>query len=325
MSGNGKSGKKKIGVYWAASCGGCDISLLEIGARVLELIKIADVVFWPCAADFKYEDVRNYPDGYIDYCFYNGAVRNSEQEEVARLLRQKSKTLIAYGECAVDGGIPSLANLATKAEIFDRSYHSSPSTVNPQHTEPQEITPSPYGDLEIPRMYERVLRLSDIVPVDYLLPGCPPQADRVWEAILALATAAVPERNDMVKVGCTDKSVCDECPREKKLIKIKEFKRPHMVRPEPEWCLLEQGLICMGPATRSGCGALCVKADMPCRGCYGSSGTTEDQGTAMIGTIGSLLDATTEEEAHRLIDEIVDPLGTLYRFTMASSYLKGAK
>ncbi len=125
-NGNG-SAKKKVAMFWAASCGGCDISLLEIGARILDLIKIADVVFWPVAVDFKYEDVRNYPDGYIDYCFFNGAIRNSEQEEVARMLRQKSKTLIAYGECAIDGGIPSLANLASTAEIFDRSYHSSPS------------------------------------------------------------------------------------------------------------------------------------------------------------------------------------------------------
>lgn len=324
--GNGANGaKKKVAMYWAASCGGCDISLLEIGARIVELIKVADVVFWPCAADIKYEDVRNYPDGFIDYCFFNGAVRNSEQEEIARLLRQKSKTMIAYGECAVDGGIPSLANLASVAEIFDRSYHSAPSTVNPQHIEPLPSMECACGELEIPRMYERVLRLSDVIPVDYLLPGCPPQADNVWAAILALATGAVPERNDKLKVGATDKSVCEECTREKKLQKIKEFKRPHMSRPEPEWCLLEQGYVCMGAATRSGCGALCTKVNLPCRGCYGPAGTTEDMGTAMIGTIGSLLDAATEEEAQRLVGQIADPVGTFYRFTLAASYLKGAK
>jgi F420-non-reducing hydrogenase small subunit len=99
------NGKLKIGMYWAASCGGCDISLLEIGPHLLELIAAADVVFWPCAADFKYKDVAAYPDGYIDVCFFNGGVRNSEQEQVARLLRAKSKTLAAYGACACDGGI----------------------------------------------------------------------------------------------------------------------------------------------------------------------------------------------------------------------------
>jgi F420-non-reducing hydrogenase small subunit len=319
----GNGPKKRIGMFWAASCGGCDISLLEIGPRILDLIQVADVVFWPCAADFKYQDVAGYPDGHIDYCFYNGGIRNSEQEEVARLLRKKSKTLVAYGQCAVDGGIPALANLNTKQEIFKAAYHDNPSTDNPKKVEPQHLTETPYGELEIPIFYDQVLRLKDVVEVDYAIPGCPPQADRVWEAILALVQGKVPERNCAMKVGCFDKSVCDECPREKRLVKIKEFKRPHEVRPEPKWCYLEQGLMCMGPATRSGCGALCIKGGLPCRGCYGPSGTVTDQGTAMVSAVASLLDAQNEERAGQLIDQIVDPVGTFYRFTMASSYLKG--
>ena len=315
--------KKRIGMYWAASCGGCDISLLEIGPRLLDLIELADIVFWPCAADFKYEDVVNYPDGYIDYCFYNGGIRNSEQEEIARLLRKRSKTLIAYGECAVDGGVPALANLSTTEEIFNVAYEDNPSTKNPEHVRPTPITETEFGDLEIPAFYDQLLRLKDVVEVDYEIPGCPPQADRVWEAILALVEGKIPERNDAVKVACHDKSVCEECPLEKRLIKIQGFKRPHEVRPEPEWCLLEQGLICLGPATRSGCGALCIKGGLPCRGCYGPSGTVTDQGTAMVSAVASLLDAQDEEKARKLIDEIVDPVGTFYRFSMASSHLKG--
>jgi len=317
--------KLKIGMYWAASCGGCDISLLEIGPHILELIEAADVVFWPCAADFKYKDVAAYPDGYMDVCFFNGGVRNSEQEEIARLLRRKSKTLIAYGECAIDGGIPALANTKTIEGIFAASYHDNPSLDNPGHVEPQPITESNFGDLEIPHFYPHVLRLADIVEVDYQIPGCPPQADRVWEAILTLVGGKVPARNTAVKVACFDKSVCDECALEKRNVKIKEFKRPHLAIPEPGWCLLEQGFICMGPATRSGCGALCTKAILPCRGCYGPSGEVTDQGAAMISALGSILDATTEEHAREMIDEIVDPVGTFYRFTMASSDLKGSR
>ncbi len=317
--------KLKIAKYWAASCGGCDISLLEIGPNLLELIKIADVVFWPCAADFKYEDVRNYPDGYIDLCFYNGGIRNSEQEEVARLLRRKSKSLIAYGQCAVDGGIPALANLKTVKGIFNASYHDNPSIDNPAGVEPQPVTPSEYGDLEIPRFYPQVLRLKDVVPVDYEIPGCPPQSDRVWEAILALAGGQVPLQNRNVKVACYDKAVCDECKLEKRNVRIKEFKRVHTSIPEPGWCLLEQGYLCVGPATRSGCGALCPAAGMPCEGCYGPAGDVVDQGTAMVSAIASMLDARTEEQAQELIDQIADPTGTFYRFTLASSHLKARK
>ncbi len=323
MSAEQTKSKLKVAKYWASSCGGCDISLLEIGPRLLDLIAIADVVFWPCAADFKYRDVANYPDGYIDICFYNGGVRNSEQEEVARLLRQKSKTLIAYGECAVGGGIPALANLKSRAGIFEAAYHQNPSIDNPDGVEPRPVVQSPVGELEIPVFYPGVLRLKDVIEVDYEIPGCPPQADRVWEAIQAVAGGAVPARNTAVPVGCGNKSVCDECSREKRLVKIGRFTRHHLVRPEPGWCLLEQGILCMGPATRSGCGALCLKADMPCEGCYGPSGETLDQGTAMVGAVGAILDATTEERAHELIQQIVDPAGSFYRFTLAGGYMKG--
>jgi len=323
--GKAANGKLKIGMYWAASCGGCDISLLEIGPHLLELIEAADVVFWPCAADFKYSDVAGYPDGFMDVCFFNGGVRSSEHEEVARLLRAKSKTLIAYGACASDGGIPALANLSTVEAIYAASYHDNPSLDNPAHVEPQPITLCEFGELEIPRFQAQVLRLADIVDVDYQIPGCPPQAERVWEAILALAGGKLPTRNRAVKVACFDKSVCDECPREKRKVRIKEFRRPHEAIAEPGWCLLEQGFICIGPATRSGCGALCVKANLPCRGCYGASGEATDQGAAMIGALGSILDASSEEQAHALIDQIVDPVGTFYRFGMAASDLKGRR
>jgi F420-non-reducing hydrogenase small subunit len=319
MSGNGKL---KVGMYWACSCGGCDISLLEIGARILDLIQIADVAFWPCAADFKYAHVAGYPDGYLDVCFFNGGVRNSEQEEVARLLRQKSKTLVAYGTCAGDGGIPALANCTTPEAIFQAAYHDNPSLDNAAGVEPQPEVETAVGTLHIPRFYPGVLRLRDVVEVDYELPGCPPQADRVWEAIQAVVSGAVPARNSAVRVGCTDKTVCDECPREKRLLKIKQFRRHHEFRPEPGWCLLEQGVLCMGPATRSGCGALCLKADMRCEGCYGVPAGVEDQGAAMIGALGGLVDAATEQQAHEMVAEIADPAGSFYRFTMSSSMMK---
>jgi len=317
--------KLKIGMYWAASCGGCDISLLEIGPHLLELIEAADIVFWPCAADFKYRDVVNYPDLHMDICFFNGGVRSSEQEEIARLIRRKCKTLVAYGACACDGGIPALANTKTVEGIFDASYHDNPSLDNPERVEPQLLTMCEFGELEIPRLYPQVLRLADIVEVDYMIPGCPPVAERVWEAILALIGGGLPPRNSALKVACSDKSVCDDCSLEKRQVRIKEIRRPHEAIPEAGWCLLEQGFICMGPATRSGCGALCIKANLSCRGCYGPCREVQDQGAAMIGALGSILDADTEERAREMVDSIVDPVGTFYRFTMASGDLKGRK
>jgi F420-non-reducing hydrogenase small subunit len=323
--GAGANGKLKVAKYWAASCGGCDISLLEIGPHLLELIEAADVVFWPCVADFKYHDVAGYPDGYIDVCLFNGGVRSSEHEKIARLLRLKSKTMVAYGSCAIDGGIPALANLSTVADIKAAVYHDSPSTPNKGRVEPALRTETPYGELELPALHPQVLRLSDVVEVDYQIPGCPPQAHQVWKVLQAIVAGAVPARNTAAVIGCDDKVVCDECPREKRKTRIKEFVRPHMKVPEPDWCLLEQGFVCMGPATRSGCGALCLKANLPCRGCYTAPADVQDRGTAMIGAIGSLLDATTEEKAQEMVARILDPVGTFYRFSLASSMLKGRR
>ena len=83
-------GKLRVGVYWASSCGGCDVSVLEIAEHLLELIEVADIVFWPCVTDFKYATVAGYPDGFIDVCLSSGAIRSSEQEEIARLATQLS-------------------------------------------------------------------------------------------------------------------------------------------------------------------------------------------------------------------------------------------
>ena len=85
-----QTGKLKLALYWAASCGGCEIAVLEIGDKVLTVDEKADILFWPCIMDFKYDDVRAMPDQHIDVCFFNGSIRNDEQEEILRLLRKKS-------------------------------------------------------------------------------------------------------------------------------------------------------------------------------------------------------------------------------------------
>jgi F420-non-reducing hydrogenase small subunit len=108
--------KLKIAFYWAASCGGCEIAVLDINEKILDVVKIADIVFWPVAIDIKYKDVEEIPDKYIDITFFNGSIRNSEQEHMAKVLRQKSKTLVAFGSCAHEGCVPGLANLSDKQE-----------------------------------------------------------------------------------------------------------------------------------------------------------------------------------------------------------------
>ena len=128
--------KLKIAVYWSAACGGCCVSVLDIHEKLLDVIAEADLVFWPIALDIKYKDVENMPDQFIDITLFNGAVRNSENEEMAKLLRAKSKVLIAYGACAQLGGIPGLGNFHNREQIFSRVYDDTESTVNPDKIRP---------------------------------------------------------------------------------------------------------------------------------------------------------------------------------------------
>ncbi len=169
--------KLKLAFYWAASCGGCEIAVLDINEKILDVIQIADVVFWPVAMDVKYKDVENMPDKHIDVCFFNGGIRNSEQEHMAKLLRQKSKILVAYGACAQLGGVPGLANLSNKKEIFEKVYKQTFSTDNTSEVVPQPKVEVREGVLEIPEFYDTVHTLDQVVDVDYYVPGCPPRPE----------------------------------------------------------------------------------------------------------------------------------------------------
>ncbi len=311
--------KLQLAFYWAGSCGGCEISLLEIGDRILKVVELADLVFCPCLVDTKYKDVEAMPDGALDVSFINGCIRSSENEHAVKMLRKKSKIVVAYGACSCDGGIPALANLYTLKDVKERAYHETQSTDNPQRIEPQLKHNENGYELTLPELWNTVRKLSDVVTVDYYIPGCAPAAETTWNAILQLVTGALPAPGNVIGAG--KKAVCEECPYTKHETRITEFYRPHLFKAKEEQCLLEQGLVCMGAATRSGCGAQCLQCGMPCRGCYGSLPDVEDMGAKMVSAIGSLIEGNDEEQVKAIVDQIEDPAGTLYRFTMSNSLL----
>jgi len=312
--------KPKLALYWAASCGGCDVAVLDVEEKLLAVAEFFDIVFWPCAMDFKYKDVEAMPDASIDLCLFNGAVRTSENEYMAGLLRRKSKVLVAFGSCAMDGCIPGLANLTTREDIVRFVYQDSPSTANAAGVRPQPRCTVPEGELEIPVFHESVQTLSQVVPVDYFIPGCPPQPPQIL-AVLSAVMQGVPLPPAGAVLGAGDKTCCDECGRVRKEKHVKRFYRPGEIEPQFDECLLDQGLICMGPATRSGCGALCVKANMGCRGCYGPAPNVVDQGTKMISALSSVIDSQDPAEIEAILDQIPDPAGTFYRFSVPASIL----
>ena len=312
--------KPKLALYWAASCGGCEVAVLDVEEKILDVAGFFDLVLWPCAMDFKYQDVEAMPDGSIDLCLFNGAIRTSENEHMAHVLRAKSKVLVAFGSCAMDGCIPGLANLTTREAIFQTAYHETPSTVNPDGVRPLPHVAVAEGELEIPEFYESVRTLGQTVPVDYFIPGCPPQPPQILAVLGAVMQGAELPPPGAV-LGAGEKTCCEECGRPRNEKRLKRFYRVWEIEPKQDECLLDQGIICMGPATRSGCGALCVKANMPCRGCYGPAPSVIDQGAKMISALSSVIDSTDPAEIDRILDQIADPAGTLYRFSVPRSML----
>jgi F420-non-reducing hydrogenase small subunit len=263
--------------------------------------------------DIKYKDVEAMPDQSIDVCFFNGAIRTEENEHMAKLMRAKSKFLVAFGSCAHQGSVIGLGNLWNRKAIFDRAYIETPSTENPDQVFPKTSTKVTEGELVLPEFLNTVKTLDQTVDVDYYLPGCPPHHDWVLKAVEAIAKNELPPKGSVIGPS---KSVCDECPREKKDRKLSQIFRIYEIDDDEETCFWDQGVICMGPATRSGCGAQCLSANMVCTGCYGPGPDVSEQGSAMVTALSSIM------SDEKVIDQIADPLGTFYKFSLAASILR---
>jgi F420-non-reducing hydrogenase small subunit len=305
--------KLKIAFYWAASCGGCEIAVLDVNEKILDVVAKADIVFWPVAIDIKYKDVEAMPDKSIDACFFNGAIRTSENEHMAKLLRAKSKILVAFGSCANDSCVVGLANLWNRETIFQRAYKETPSTKNPEFVTPKTSFKVQEGELKLPEFYDTVKTLAQTVDVDYFISGCPPPIPCIAQLFEAILSGNLPPKGSSFLLN---KSICDECPREKKDRNLTEVKRIYEIDDDLKTCFLDQKVICMGPATRAGCGAQCPKVNIPCTGCDGPGPRVSDQGAAMMSALESI--AASPE----VIDQIVDPIGTFYKYSLANSTLR---
>jgi F420-non-reducing hydrogenase small subunit len=315
--------KPKVAFYWCASCGGCEEAVVDLAEGILPVVDAVDIVFWPVALDFKREDVEALADGEIAACFVNGALRTSEQVEMAHLLRRKSQLLIAFGACAHLGGIPSLANLVSRQAILSWVYEQAPTTDG--GVQPQESWQAPEGELTLPAFGEEVRRLEQVVPVDYSLPGCPPPVPLVEQALKAILEGTLPEKGSVL---APDVALCQTCPRKDskpEKLSLAQLRRPHEVEIDPATCLLAQGLVCLGPATRSGCNAACISGNMPCTGCLGPTSRVVEQGAKALAGLASLLEGKEEKELEAALQGLPDPAGTFYRYSVAASLLGGTR
>ncbi|MBI5359699.1 MAG: methyl viologen-reducing hydrogenase [Planctomycetes bacterium] len=257
----------RVAEEWLATCGGCEVTILDIGEPLLNILPKLQFVHMPVLMDNKYfgqtgeKKALEIPQA--DVGIITGSIRNKENRHIAEEMRKKCKTLIAMGSCACYGGIPALGNLSTKDEILDKVYRGSKST---------DSASNPNKD--IPEMEDRVYSVAEVVKCDIELPGCPTSPELFAEALTALLEGK--------PFKLSEKSVCDECPTKREKKAVSNLKRPlEPIEAKPGQplsevrCLMEQGFLCQGPATKSGCGGTtdktprCIKAYMPCRGCFG--------------------------------------------------------
>jgi F420-non-reducing hydrogenase small subunit len=286
---------------------------VDLAEGILDVVAAVDIVMWPVAMDFKRKDVEAMPDQSIVATFLNGAIRSTEQEEMAHLLRRKSQFMIAFGACAQLGGIPGLANLWDRKTIFERVYSDG---VTPQTTHLDNGR-----SVHLPGFYDTVKTLEQVVEVDYSVPGCPPTPELLKQAVGALVAGTLPPKGSVL---APDRALCDECPRKEtkpEKLSIAAFKRPHEVLIDHEQCLLAQGLMCLGPATRGSCGALCVQGNMPCTGCFGPTSRVRDFGAKAMSAMASLMEAKDDKGILEALESIPDPIGTFYRYSLPASLL----
>jgi F420-non-reducing hydrogenase small subunit len=313
--------KPKVAIYWLGACGGCDEAILDLNELLLDVASSVEIVLWPLAMDNKYDSIERLPDGSIALSIIHGNVRNSEHEEMARLLRAKSQIVLAFGSCACLGGTTGLANFCGRDSIMQWVYRDSPSVENPKGEMPKPNSTVDGHSVTLPEILDHVYALNQVISVDYYLPGCPPPTDLIFHAISAVLEEKLPPRGAAL---APQKALCESCPRnttKPPRDDIKDIKRPHEVEVDAHVCFLVEGVICLGPATRGGCGETCLRINTPCRGCFGPVEGVEDAGAKYLSAFASLVRATTDEQVQSIMEKFYDPVGYLYRFTQPTSTL----
>ncbi|MBC8439979.1 MAG: methyl viologen-reducing hydrogenase [Deltaproteobacteria bacterium] len=297
---------------WLNSCSGCEISILNTGDALLDLLPELNFVHIPVLIDHKYfgqtgeKDVMEIPEAVVG--IVSGSVRNDEHKHVLEEMRKKTKILIALGSCAAYGGVPSQANMFTNEDIFEKVFRGCPST---------DSAPDP-DHPNVPKWLDNCKALDEVVKVDITIPGCPPHPELIADAITALLKGetswSLPER-----------SVCDTCPviREKKSAggPVKRCFENLEFNPEEGLdkmrCINEQGFLCLGTVTLAGCAGTagvprCVQARTPCRGCFGPIRKGARPMVDMMGAMTSIgLDPKTVVDRRAIMNRYIGGHGNL--------------
>ncbi len=165
------SSKVRLATVWLGGCSGCHMSFLDLDEKLIDLAEAVELVYSPIA------DVKEFPEN-VDVTLVEGAVANVDHVELAEKIRARSRIVVSFGDCAVTGNVTSLRNKFPVEDLLTKVYHEGPGAA-PRGGEVDKI---------VPALIPRVLPLHQVIAVDAFIPGCPPDAERIWTAVNALLT-----------------------------------------------------------------------------------------------------------------------------------------
>jgi F420-non-reducing hydrogenase small subunit len=239
MSGN----KIRLNTEWLCDCGGCHVALVDLHEKILGVLAKVEIQKCPVLTDEK-----GYPEA--DIGILTGSVRTEHDRHAAIEMRKKCRTIIAFGTCAVYGGLHGAGLAHSREEIMHHVYRKSPSTKT------DFIPGNSISGLE-----KMVTPIDEVIDVDLYLPGCPPHAHFIFEGLNSIIENRAP------KVG--KESVCAGCRRTMVKTEVESIIEQNEGVPDKATCFLSQGYICQGSVTLDRCLAPCPNHGMPCSGCAG--------------------------------------------------------
>ncbi|HEY3355831.1 MAG TPA: methyl viologen-reducing hydrogenase [Polyangia bacterium] len=238
--------KVPVSFEWLSGCSGCELSIVDLHERLLKVLEAITIVRLPILLD-----VKDYPKAKVG--IITGALRTEHDIECAHRMRESCELVLAFGTCAVYGGPQGSGYACSLEELAAGSFLDNPTTTT--HFLPDEGVPK--------LLAEGVQPLDATIPVDLYLPGCPPHAYFVFDALVALVEGRAPEYGPQ--------NVCYHCDRAMKHTAVARLRRIHEGPLEDGTCFLSQGVPCMGSVTLDRCLAPCPTRGLPCSGCAGPS------------------------------------------------------
>lgn len=288
--------KIRLNTEWLCDCGGCHVALVDLHEKILNVLEAVQIQKCPVLTDEKL-----YPEAEIG--ILTGSVRTEHDRQAALEMRKKCKTIIAFGTCAVYGGLHGAGLAHSREEIMDHVYRNNPTTTT-------DLIPA----TKVDSLEKLVTPIDEVIDVDLYLPGCPPHAHFIFEGLSALIEGKEPR--------VSQESVCGGCNRTMKKTEVAEIRSSSDGMADDDVCFLSQGYICLGSVTLDRCLSPCPNHGVMCTGCAGPTMQILTEPTRDIRTeVSDRMSRLTAISADAIRENMEKSAKTHYAYAMATKMI----